>query len=122
MEEKTLIELLIDAFKENNIEAYPPAIHRGECKSLYVVVKENGSYQIGNFSSEQHLYDILCYVPYNKYTQLSKFKSQVKKIVDDNFYPRLMPTGLETDDFYDENIKAYMTSVEYRNNVRNKHL
>jgi hypothetical protein len=119
-DDKTAVEAIILVLKENEIEAYPPAIKKGECKSEYVVVKNSGSSQLGGFSTEIHYIDVLCYVPFNKYTNLEKFKKQVKQIIHNNLYPRLMETGSETADYYDEEIKGYMVSFMLRNNVRNK--
>lgn len=121
-DDKTVIEALIICLKDNKIEAYPPANKKGICTDNYVVVKSSGSSPIPGYTSEVHYYDILCYVPQNKYTELEKFKSRVKEIIDENFFPRLVPTGSETSDFFEDEIKAHMTSVMYKNNVRNKHL
>lgn len=119
---KTLVEAIISVLKNNKIDAFPPATKKGECKKEYVVVKNSGSSQIGNLSSEVHYIDILCYVPQNKYTTLETFKKNVKKIIHDNLYPRVMETGSETIDYYDEEIKGHMVSFMLRNSVRNKYL
>lgn len=120
MEDRTLLELIIIILKENNIDAYPPATHKGECKAPYVVVKNSGSSQIGNFSSQYDYYDILCYVPQNEYTSLFRYKKSVKEIIEKNLFPRLMPAGQETADYFDDAVKGHMSSVLYRNSVRNK--
>ena len=121
-DDKTAVEAIILVLKENGIEAYPPATKTGECKKEYVVVKNSGSSQFGDYSTELHYIDIMCYVPWNKYTNLEKFKKQVKQIIHNNLYPRLMETGSETVDYYDEEFKAHMVSFMLRNNVRNKYL
>lgn len=121
-DDKTAVEAIILVLKENDIEAYPPATKTGECKKEYVVVKNSGASQYGDFSTEIHYVDIMCYVPWNKYTNLEKFKKLVKQIIHDNLYPRLMETGSETVDYYDEGFKAHMVSFMLRNNVRNKYL
>ena len=120
--DKTVVEAVILLLKDNNIDAYPPATKKGECTKEYVVVKNAGSSQIGTYSSEVHYTDILCYVPWNKYTDLEKFKNRVKGIIHEGLYPRLMETGSETQDYYDEDIKGHMVSFMLRNNVRNKYL
>lgn len=119
-DDKTIAEAIILTLKDNNIEAYPPAIKKGECKTNYVVVKKSGASQIGTYSSQVHYFDILCYV--SKYTDLERFKNQVKQIIHDNLYPRVMETGSETPDYYDEEIKGYMISFMLRNNARNKYI
>ena len=121
-DDKTVVEAVILVLKENGVEAYPPAIKTGECKKEYVVVKNSGASQLGNYSTELHYVDVMCYVPWNKYTNLERFKKQVKQIIHDNLYPRLMETGSETTDYYDEGFKAHMVSFMLRNNVRNKYI
>lgn len=119
---KDLIKLLIDDFESQGIDAYPIATKKGACEKPYVVIKPSGSNPIYGISSEQHFLDFICYTPQFKYFELSKLKKEVKRILAEDFYPRLMPTGQETQDFFDEEIKATMSSIMYRNNVYNKHL
>lgn len=120
--EKTVWELISQALTSHNIEVYPPALKTGECKKEYVVVKADGSSQIGGFSSESRYYTFMVYVPKDQYTQLERFKKVVKDIIATDLYPMLMPTGQETPDFYDDTVKAHMVSVTYRNSVRNSQL
>lgn len=122
VEEKTIWQRIMDAMKEHNIKAYPPATKEGECTHEYVVVKQDGSSQYQNLSSEAHYYTLLLYVPRHKYVLLEKFKKEIKEIMAVDLYPLLMPTGLETPDFFDDTFKAHMVSIQYRNNVRNTHL
>lgn len=121
-DDKTLVQAIILVLKENNIDAYPPATKKGECIKEYVVVKNSGSSQIGTFSSEVHYIDVMCYVPWNKYTSLETFKNIVKEIIHNNLYPRTMETGSETNDYYDEEVKGHMVSFMLRNNVRNRYI
>lgn len=122
IEEKTMWERIADALKLHGISVFPPATKVGECEKEYVVVKADGSSQIGTLSSEVHYYTVLIYVPRNTFTRLEKFKKEIKDIFATDLYPMLMPTGSETPDFYDDTVKAHMVSITYRNNVRNKHL
>ena len=122
MEGKTVWERISDALKEHSIEVYPPALKKGECKSEYVVVKTDGSSQVGSFSSQTVYYTFMLYVPKNQYTQLERFKQIVKGVIGTDLYPMLMPTGQETPDFYDDTVKAHMVSITYRNSVRNTQL
>lgn len=121
-EDKTIWQRIADALTLHGIEVYPPAMKQGECKSEYVVLKEDGASQMGSYSSEVHYYTFLCYVPKNKYTQLSRYKKVVKGIIATDLHPMLMPTGQETPDFYDDTVKAHMVSIMYRNSVRNPQL
>lgn len=121
-DDKTLVQAIILVLKDNGVDAYPPATKKGECTKEYVVVKNSGSSQIGNLSSEVHYTDILCYVPQNKYTSLETFKNHVKEIIHNNLYPRAMETGSETSDYFDDDIKGHMVSFMLRNNVRNRYI
>ena len=120
--EKTVWECISEALRLHQIDVYPPATKVGECKKEYVVVKGDGSSQIGSLSSQSNYYTIMMYVPKNKYTQLERYKKIVKEIVAADLYPMLMPTGQETPDFYDDTVKAHMVSITYRNSIRNSQL
>lgn len=120
--EKTVWERISEALRLHQIDVYPPATKIGECKKEYVVVKGDGSSQIGSLSSQSNYYTIMMYVPKNKYTQLERYKKIVKEIIAADLYPMLMPTGQETPDFYDDTVKAHMVSVTYRNSIRNSQL
>lgn len=110
---------LIDA----EIDAYPPGKHKGDCKEPYVVVKDAGSAQLPGYSTENHLYNILCYVPLSDFLELSEFKERVKAVMAaPPIYPMLIPTGIETPSFLDDTVNGYMISIQYKNHVRNSQL
>lgn len=119
---KTVWERIMDVMKTNDIEAYPPATKKGECLHEYVVVKQEGGSQYLDFSSEVHYYTFLLYVPQHKYASLERFKKTVKEVIAKELYPLIMPTGLETPEFFDDTFNAHMVSIQYRNNMRNAHL
>lgn len=119
---KTVWERIMDVMKANNIEAYPPATKKGECTYEYVVVKQEGSSQYLSFSSEAHYYTFLLYVPQHKYASFERFKKTVKDVIREQLYPLIMPTGLETPEFFDDTFNAHMVSIQYRNNVHNARL
>lgn len=115
-------EIIYEALNESGINVYPPATKIGECKEKYLVVKQSYTTQLSNFSSEIVYYDFLLYVPQNEYHILDSFSEEVKNVINTKLYPLLMPTGEETEDYYEETIKAHMRSFLYRNVRRNKHL
>jgi hypothetical protein len=115
-------EQIYDALNNSNIEVYPPSIKTGECKSKYVVVKQDGSAKNGDYSSAVTYYQFMLYVPKNQYNILSDFEKEIKEILDEKLYPMIMPTGETMSDYYDDEVKAHMRSFLYRNNVRNKYL
>jgi hypothetical protein len=115
-------EQIFDVLNNNGVEVYPPSIKSGECLNKYVVVKQDGSAQINNYSSQVVYYQFMLYVPKNQYNILSDFEEEVKKILNENLYPMIMPTEGNMTDYFDDEVKAHMRSFLYRNNVRNKYL
>lgn len=98
----------------NGIEVYTPGQKKGECIAPYVVVKDAGTTQYNQFSSTRTLYDVMCYVPKDKFTELEQFVSKVEGIMDE-LKPMIMPTYTKTASFYDDIFKAHMISIQYRN-------
>lgn len=118
---ETVWEIVFKELKEH-FDVYPPATKKGECTKRYAVLKKSGTNRVTGLSSKQSYYEVLLYVPRNKYHELEKFKVEVEKVISENLFPMLMPTGYEQPDFFDDEVKAHMTSIQYRNNVRDKHL
>lgn len=100
--------------KNNSINVYSPGQKSGECTENYTVVKETGASQVAGILQQQVLYDIMCYVPSNKYSTLGNYVEQIKEIMK-NLKPMIMPTYVETAAFYDDAVKAWMISIQYRN-------
>ena len=51
--------------------------------------------------------------------QLKKIVTEsVKKVLKENIFPLLLPTGQEESDYYDDNYKAHMRAMLYRNVCR----
>lgn len=98
----------------NGIEVYAPTQKQGECRSPYVVVKDAGTIQYGTFSSTQTLYDVMCYVPKDRFTYLEQYVDKVKELML-QLKPMIMPMYIETASFYDDTVKAHMVSMQYRN-------
>lgn len=113
---KTLFKHLV----KKGFDTYSPGQHRGECQSAYVVVRFAGSSSFGSFSSNQNLYEVMCYVPRDSYSTLEDYADRVRSAVLE-LYPMFVPTGFETAAFYDDTVKAHMISIEYRNSVRRSH-
>lgn len=111
----TTWQRIYTVLKQNEIDVYSPAQHKGECISPYVVVKDAGLNQFGQFSSTRVLYDVMCYVPRERFSELESYVSKVKQILQDFMYPELVPMNFETASFYDDTVKGHMISVQYRN-------
>lgn len=100
--------------KSNNLDVYSPGQHQGECTSPYVVVKDAGTTRQGEFSSTRSLYDILCYVPEEHFSELEGFVSSVEQAMK-GLFPMIRPAYYRTPSFYDDSVKAHMVSIQYIN-------
>ena len=117
----SVYEKTFDKLKEENFNVYPPNTHKGDCTENYIVLLDGGKSQAGSFSSQTALIDVLCYVPGKRYTDMEPFAFNVKRALA-KLFPLIIPTGTETQPFYDDAVKGWMVSVEYRYTVRNKYL
>ena len=100
--------------KSNGLDVYSPSTKTGECTKEYVVVKNNGSAKKVNTSTDEDYYSIMCYVPRNKYSALEVLVQKVKKAMKE-LKPMVLPYGMQTSSYYDDEIKAHMISIEYKN-------
>lgn len=103
--------------KNEGFEIYSPGIKTGECKSEYIVVKNNGSSKLASFSTDDDLYSVMCYVPKTKYSELEVLVQRVKASMK-KLEPMIKPYGSQTPSFYDDSIKAHMISIEYKNHKK----
>lgn len=113
--EQTRIQDIYMYLKEQGFKVYFPTQKQGECTFPYVVVKDMTTSKIAGISSTVTYYDLMCYVPREHFSTLSVFVEQVKNSMR-GMVPMIMPTYTETASFYDEDVKAHMVSVQYRNN------
>lgn len=98
----------------NGFEVYFPAQKMGECLSPYVVVKDATTSQYLNYSSTITYYDLMCYVPKNHFSTLEPFLRSVKQAMK-ALDPMIKPTYNQTQSYYDDSIKGYMVSIQYKN-------
>lgn len=115
--EDTRLKDLYTHLKRNKFEVYMPGIKHGDCLRPYLVVKNDAAIDIIGTTSHSQLYTVLCYVPKNRYSDLESLVTKVKTVMH-NLKPLFMPTGLQTPSFYDDDIKAHMISIQYRNSRR----
>ena len=112
--DKTRLQDIYLQLKSNAIDVYFPGQAVGDVLSPRTVVKCNGSAKVGDVSTTQDLYDVMCYVPQNQYSQVETYKTEVKRIMG-LMKPTIMPTFIETESYYDDTIKGHMVSIMYRN-------
>lgn len=112
--EDTRLKDIFMHLKKRGFEVYLSGIKTGECTSKYVVVKESVMSQVPNRSSVVQYYDVLCYVPQNTPSQLALFLDEAAECMK-GLQPMIMPTYQRTEPFFDDSVKAYMSSMTYRN-------
>lgn len=91
-----------------------PATSLAECTSKYIVVKNDGMTAHSSFSTDVEQYAIMCYVPQKQYSELEPYVQAVKEAMK-TMEPMILPFGFQTPSFFDDAIKAHMTSVQYKN-------
>lgn len=95
-------------------EVYPPGVKTGECTKPYIVVKNDGSYEHANFSTDRDMYAVMCYVPKGQYSKLEPLVQSVKKAMKE-LNPMIQPYGQQMPSYYDDSCKAHYISIEYEN-------
>ena len=86
----------------------------GECVSPYAVVRQSTSSKVAGISSTVTYYDVLCYVPAGHVSELDPYIETVKDAMKE-LAPMITPTYVQTAPFRDDDIGAYMSSVQYKN-------
>lgn len=105
---------IFDCLLSAGYDVFQPASHTGECVKTYIVVKHGTQTRHPNFSTNVQLYDVLIYVPLNKYGTLEPTVNDVEKRMR-SLLPKVKPTGNKTPPYYDSEVKGYMVSIEYKN-------
>lgn len=100
--------------KNKGYDVYAPAQKVGECTEPYLVVKNDGSYQHVNFSTDRDMYVIYCYVPKLRYSELEPLVQRVKLDMRE-LYPMFQVYGQQLASFYDDEVKAHYITIEYEN-------
>lgn len=111
---ETRLKDMYDCLKKAGFSVYFPTQKVGECSSPYVVIRDAGTVQYQDFSTILTTYELLCYVPKNRYSQLEVFSRQVKRAMK-SLWPMIVPTRYQTPPFFDDTVNAHMTAIQYRN-------
>lgn len=96
-------------------DVYTPGMHNGECKKPYIVVLNAGTDEIYGISSTQTIYEILLYVPAKNRTYLDEFADNVKNVMRRDLWPMILPVNSELADYVDDEKKAHMRVLQYKN-------
>jgi len=106
---------------DNEVKAYLPGQHSGECKERYVVVKAQMRNPIIGISSSWQRYDVLCYVPQNERSKLEAFVSEIETTMRElgkTMAIRSMNT--RSPDFYDSDVRGHMMSTAFQVYYKNE--
>ena len=112
--ENTIYKIIFKHLKDKGFDIYTPSQKQGECIEPYLVLRSAGTVQVSNFSSTQNLYDILCYVPKNRFTLMESFVDSVEDAMKELF-PMIKSAHYRTESFYDDSVKGHMVSTQYIN-------
>lgn len=96
-------------------DVYTPGMHNGECQKPYIVVLNAGTDEIYGISSTQTIYEILLYVPIKNRTYLDEFADNVKNVMRRDLWPMILPVNSELADYVDDEKKAHMRVLQYKN-------
>jgi len=105
---------IFNHLKTSGFSVYSPGTKSGECTSPYIVVRSAGITQVETVSSNRALYDILVYIPKNRYSAMEPYLDSVKEAMD-GLFPMIRPTHTQTTPYFDDAIKAWMVSIQYQN-------
>lgn len=111
-------DLVYESLTGDGFDVYSPGQHKGNCTSPYLVVNIGNAIPFSNFSSGRVTYDILCYVPKDRFSTLEGFVNRVEKSLS-KIYPTLRPLHSRTPAFLDDSVEAYMVSTQYVNYFKN---
>lgn len=100
--------------KNKGFEVYAPEQKTGDCTSPYLVIKNDGSYNHVNFSTDRDMYAIYCYVPKMRYSELEPLVQKVKAAMRE-LYPMIQYYGQQLPSYYDDTVKAHYIGIEYEN-------
>lgn len=106
---------LFNHLKSKGFDVYSPGSKVGECIEPYVVIKNDGASKLPNFSTNNCLYAVLCYVPRDRYSDLEPYVASVKIAMKELEPLFKLYDSSDMASFYDDALKAHMINVEYKN-------
>lgn len=93
---------------------FPPATKIGNPTKWIVVMKKQQQPSLSNSKGGWQYFDILCYVDKGSILPLDGLLKKAKEALKPLKKKGLEFTGIETQDFYDTELGAYMNSFEIR--------
>lgn len=105
--------------KAEGFDVYPPGVKEGKATTPYIAVRKAGTSEIPGISSNRQFYDIMLYVPHNMYSEIEILLNRVKESMD-KLFPLVRPTRFVDTPFWDYEIKAWQTTIEYVNVLKSR--
>lgn len=106
---------IVKYLQSEGFEAYLPTMHTGECTSKYIVVKAQGRTQISGISSSQQMYDMICYVPHNKRSELERFVTDVEhSLIKFGNVMAISTMNERSPDYFDPDVRGHMISTTFK--------
>lgn len=112
MEFKNRYEDIMDFLISEKYDVFAAGVHKGQVTSPYVVVKPTRGIKLFNYSSVIQYYDILIYG--RTLTETVRLADEINKKME-QLRPMIICTYNQTEPFYDDDVKGFMISTEYRN-------
>lgn len=111
-EYKSRLEDIMDFLISQGYSVFATGAHKGQVSSPYIVVKPTRANRYLQYSSVIQYYDILIYG--RTLTETNKLANEVDKKME-QLRPMIVCTYNRQEAFYDDDVKGYMISMEYRN-------
>lgn len=112
MEYKSRLEDIMDFLISQGYSVFAVGAHKGQVSSPYIVVKVTRANRYLQYSSVIQYYDILIYG--RTLTETNKLANEIDKKME-QLRPMIVCTYSRQEAFYDDDVKGYMISTEYRN-------
>lgn len=105
-----MIQKLYDFLCDKGVNVYFPGQHQGECKTNYIVIKDDGTNSENGVTGRGFI-DLLFFVPIPDYLECNLYKKMIKTLIKE--FGKLKYTGQETGPVTDDEKKAYTFSIYY---------
>ncbi len=107
-----MVQQIYTHLKNKGLSPYFPGLHKGECISPFVIIREGAQIpSINTNRTGQRVMDFIIFVPVNSYIVVKPYVEDVRTALKELKY--LRKTGTETPIITDDEKKAYTTSIEY---------
>lgn len=98
---------------------YAPGQHVGEAKEKYIVCKFYGTNDVTSVSSIADLYQLMCYVPLDSYSELDGFVNEVRTKMKE-IYPLFISYDQQQALYqFDIEANAHFVTLTYKNVKKN---